>query len=66
MVRAAGVSGDHLDVVGHFNGEANSAHTDWLTSGAGFREAKFQAAMSAIAGHLLADEEDARSTAVES
>lgn len=48
--------GDHLDVVGHFSGDAKSEHTDWLTSGAGFTEGKFQAAMSAIANHLLKDE----------
>ncbi len=45
---------DHLDVLGHFRGERDSSHTDWLVSGAGFREDDFDEVMDAIAGFQLA------------
>ncbi len=44
---------DHLDVLGHFGGERDSGHTDWLVSGAGFRENDFEDAMDAIADFQL-------------
>ncbi|MFZ1865714.1 MAG: hypothetical protein WAU39_15930 [Polyangiales bacterium] len=45
---------DHLDVLGHFHGERDSSHTDWLVSGAGFREEDFDETMDAIAEFQLA------------
>jgi hypothetical protein len=44
---------DHLDILGHFRGEPGSTHTDWLTSGAGFREDDFGQAMDAVTNFLL-------------
>ena len=44
---------DHLDILGHFHGEPGSIHTDWLTSGAGFREDDFGQAMDAVSDFLL-------------
>ena len=44
---------DHLDILGHFHGEPGSTHTDWLTSGAGFREHDFGQAMEAVTDFLL-------------
>jgi hypothetical protein len=44
---------DHLDILGHFGGERDSSHTDWLVSGAGFREDDFDDAMDAIADFQL-------------
>jgi pimeloyl-ACP methyl ester carboxylesterase len=44
---------DHLDILGHFQGERDSSHTDWLVSGAGFREQDFDEAMDAIAEFQL-------------
>jgi triacylglycerol esterase/lipase EstA (alpha/beta hydrolase family) len=44
---------DHLDVLGHFRGDRDSSHTDWLVSGAGFREEEFDQAMDAIADFQL-------------
>lgn len=44
---------DHLDVLGHFKGERDSTHTDWLVSGAGFREDDFDEVMDAIADFQL-------------
>lgn len=44
---------DHLDVLGHFRGDRDSGHTDWLVSGAGFREDDFDEAMDAIADFQL-------------
>ncbi len=44
---------DHLDVLGHFHGDRDSSHTDWLVSGAGFREADFDEAMDAVAEFQL-------------
>jgi triacylglycerol esterase/lipase EstA (alpha/beta hydrolase family) len=44
---------DHLDVLGHFHGERDSSHTDWLVSGAGFREDDFDEVMDAVAEFQL-------------
>jgi hypothetical protein len=44
---------DHLDVLGHFRGDRDSSHTDWLVSGARFREDDFDEVMDAIAESLL-------------
>jgi len=44
---------DHLDVLGHFHGDRDSSHTDWLVSGAGFREDDFDELMDAIADFQL-------------
>jgi len=44
---------DHLDVLGHFRGERDSSHTDWLVSGAGFREGEFDEVMDAVAEFQL-------------
>lgn len=44
---------DHLDVLGHFHGERDSKHTDWLVSGAGFREDDFDEVMDAVAEFQL-------------
>lgn len=44
---------DHLDILGHFHGRRGSTHTDWLTSGAGFREDDFAQAMDAVTDFLL-------------
>ena len=40
---------DHLDVLGHFYGDRDSPHTDWMVSGAGFGETDFEEVMDAIA-----------------
>ena len=48
----AGIA-DHLDVLGHFDGEEGSEHTDWMVSGAHFAEPDFEAVMDAIANHQL-------------
>ncbi|NUP05268.1 MAG: hypothetical protein HOW73_04315 [Polyangiaceae bacterium] len=51
---------DHLDVVGHFPGRKGSGsdrHVDWLRSGAGFDETRFQTVMDRVfAGMILAEE----------
>lgn len=44
---------DHLDILGHFQGERDSTHTDWMVSGAGFREDDFDEVMDAIAEFQL-------------
>jgi triacylglycerol lipase len=44
---------DHLDILGHFRGERDSMHTDWMVSGAGFREDDFDEVMDAIAEFQL-------------
>jgi triacylglycerol lipase len=54
--------GDHLDVVGHFPGREvrgkGALHVDWLRSGAGFDETRFDTVMDRIfAGMLLAEEQ---------
>lgn len=56
--------GDHLDVVGHFPGRPASGkelHVDWLRSGAGFDETRFETLMDRIfAGMILAEEQHGR------
>jgi pimeloyl-ACP methyl ester carboxylesterase len=48
---------DHLDIVGHFPGRKGSGHVDWLRSGAGFDDTRFETVMDRIvAGMLLAEE----------
>ncbi len=44
---------DHLDVLGHFHGDRESSHTDWLVSGAGFRDEDFDEVMDAVAEFQL-------------
>jgi triacylglycerol esterase/lipase EstA (alpha/beta hydrolase family) len=44
---------DHLDILGHFQGDKDLKHTDWQVSGAGFDEPDFDEAMDAIADYLL-------------
>ena len=44
---------DHLDVLGHFHGDRDSPHTDWMVSGAGFREEHFEEVMDAVADFQL-------------
>ena len=44
---------DHLDVLGHFHGDRDSSHTDWLVSGAGFRDDDFDEVMDALAEFQL-------------
>jgi hypothetical protein len=50
---------DHLDVLGHFHGGEDDAvpsalrHRDWLVSGSGFDQARFDALMDAIASGML-------------
>ena len=44
---------DHLDILGHFQGEKDTSHTDWQVSGAGFDESDFDEAMDAVANFLL-------------
>lgn len=44
---------DHLDILGHFRGDPDSGHTDWLVSGAGFREDDFEEVMDAVAEFQL-------------
>jgi hypothetical protein len=46
--------GDHLDVVGHFAGDRrDDEHVDWLSSGAKFDGARFDALVDAIAKGIL-------------
>jgi triacylglycerol esterase/lipase EstA (alpha/beta hydrolase family) len=45
---------DHLDILGHFHGDRDLSHTDWLVSGSGFREDDFDEVMDAIADFQLA------------
>ena len=48
--------GDHLDVVGHFEGPRRSVeHVDWLRSGAGFDVPRFDSLLDAIARGILED-----------
>lgn len=45
---------DHLDVLGHFRDrEAESRHSDWLTSGAGFGAERFAQELDAVAAFIL-------------
>jgi hypothetical protein len=49
--------GDHLDVLGHFDGGRprpdQPAHVDWMHSGSGFDAARFDSLVDAIASGLL-------------
>lgn len=46
---------DHLDVLGHFHDDQKpKVHTDWVTSGAGFRRRGFGSLLDAVAGFQLA------------
>ncbi len=50
--------GDHLDVMGHFDGRASRIpHTDWMCSGAGYDLPRFDAMMDAIVQGMLAAED---------
>jgi hypothetical protein len=60
--------GDHLDVLGHFNPESQPgvpaipatrapAHVDWLRSGSGFNEVKFETMIAAIGDGIVASAE---------
>lgn len=47
--------GDHLDVLGHFDGrDGDGAHVDWLTSGSGFDRARFEAMLDAVYEGMVA------------
>lgn len=48
-----GGTADHLDILGHFHGDRDSLHTDWMVSGAGFREEDFDEVMDAVADFQL-------------
>ena len=42
--------GDHLDVIGHFDGpDHQPPHTDWLNTGSGFDRAQFEALWTEVA-----------------
>ena len=50
--------GDHLDVLGHFHPESPfGGHVDWLRSGSGFNEARFDTMLAAIADGIVASAE---------
>jgi hypothetical protein len=53
--------GDHLDVVGHFPGNRRAKHAaphvDWMRSGAGFDETRFDTVMDRIFSGMLVGEE---------
>ena len=51
--------GDHLDVLGHFHPEsrAGGSHVDWLRSGSGFNETRFDTMIGAIADGVVASAE---------
>ena len=51
-VLLAGVA-DHLDTLGHFHGDRDTSHTDWLVSGAGFNESDFDEIMDSIVDFQL-------------
>lgn len=54
---------DHLDVVGHFRGHqrpGQTPHVDWLRSGAGFDDNRFDTVMDRVFGGMLLAEESAR------
>jgi triacylglycerol lipase len=56
---------DHLDVLGHYQGDRDSGHTDWMVSGAKFRDPDFEDAMDAISDHQLSDHESGGPTTAE-
>src|SRR5690606_1087374 len=46
-------SGDHPDVIGHFDDPAHMPpHTDWISTGSGFDRAQFEALWTAVAGFV--------------
>jgi len=53
--------GDHLDLVGHFPGNRRAKHSaphvDWMRSGAGFDETRFDTVMDRVFGGMLVGEE---------
>jgi triacylglycerol lipase len=63
--------GDHLDVLGHYGGDARrgalglddggTPHVDWLRSGSGFNRVRFEALVNAIVEGLLSSGRAARS-----
>ena len=47
--------GDHLDVIGHFEGpDSTPPHVDWLTSGSGFSRPQFEALWTSVARFVAA------------
>ncbi len=53
VIRLA-VWGDHLDLLGHFDGAKGRAfHRDWLRSGSGFNNRTFATVWSKVADFLL-------------
>ncbi len=46
------VAGDHLDVVGQFGMAGGSVLSNWLPSGAGFNEDRFQEVWDRVAAHI--------------
>ncbi len=50
----AAVQGDHLDVLGHYDGaNEQPPHVDWLMSGSGFRYPAFERVWRAVLGFVL-------------
>jgi hypothetical protein len=50
----AAVRGDHLDVIGHFNGpDSDPPHYDWLTTGTGFDRARFEMVWNRVLDFML-------------
>ena len=45
--------GDHLDVLGHFDGGAGSSHNDWLRTLSGFDEGGFAAVWGRVADFIV-------------
>jgi len=41
--------GDHLDILGHFDGAASSPNNDWLRSLSGFTQRDFDAVWGRVA-----------------
>jgi triacylglycerol lipase len=49
-------TGDHLDVIGHFDGPRHQPpHHDWLTTGSGFDRVQFEALWTAVARFVAAE-----------
>ncbi|MEZ4454409.1 MAG: hypothetical protein R3B09_33465 [Nannocystaceae bacterium] len=47
--------GDHLDVLGHFDGGASSRHNDWLRTLSGFSSRDFERIWGQVAEFIVAD-----------
>jgi triacylglycerol lipase len=45
--------GDHLDVLGHYQGEPGGEHVDWITSGSHFTRREFDGLVDAIAKGMV-------------